>query len=241
MAYLLLSLLMLPAVLTHLARHRLCSWFTKSHTVNGVTTQVVMIDTVTIAGMSYRDDETGIFHANESHPMQQYMATQLKWLEDTLAASTADYLWVVGHYPIYSQCSHGPTSSLIKNVLPLMKKYKASGYIAGHDHCSGYYYDANMAFVVAGAGKECCYSASNLDNKNNPGLPLFRMDSGKNKGDGGGFASYEVSASGTQIRFHKASGQVQYTPAVIAPRNKLVLTFGEAVDVRAGVTVPHST
>ena len=90
--------------------------------------------------------------------------------------------------------------------------------------------DASKINRVAGAGKECCYSASNLDNKNNPGLPLFRMDSGKNKGDGGGFASYEVSASGTQIRFHKASGQVQYTPAVIAPRNKLVLTFGEAVE-----------
>jgi tartrate-resistant acid phosphatase type 5 len=174
-------------------------WFTKSLTVDGVTTQVVMIDTVTIAGIAYKDDATGEIHSNEPHPMQANWTSQLQWLEETLKSSTADYLWVVGHYPVYSQCEHGPTHKIIREVLPLMSKYKASGYIAGHDHCSGYYFDDNMAFVIAGAGKQCCYEPKNLNNRANPGLPLFRMDAGKNEGDGGGFASYTVSATGTQI------------------------------------------
>eukprot|EP00900_Chrysochromulina_parva_P017957 jgi/Chrpa1/26162/Chrysochromulina_OHIO_Genome00001145-RA len=203
-------------------------WFTKSLTVDGVTTQVVMIDTVTIAGIAYKDDATGEIHSNEPHPMQANWTSQLQWLEETLKSSTADYLWVVGHYPPYSQCEHGPTHKIIREVLPLMSKYKASGYIAGHDHCSGYYFDDNMAFVIAGAGKQCCYEPKNLNNRANPGLPLFRMDAGENKGDGGGFASYTVSATGTQIRFHMASGAVQYEPTVIKPRAKSSMLVEQA-------------
>ena len=74
-----------------------------------------------------------------------------------------------------------------------MSQYKASGYINGHDHCSGYYFDDHMAFVLTGAGMECCYAADNLNNKANPGEPWFRMDKGQNQGDGGGFASFTVT------------------------------------------------
>jgi len=204
-------------------------WYTKSHTVNNVTTQVVMIDTVTIAGMAYKDHVTGMIHKNESHPMQAHLGTQLQWLEETLKSSTADYLWVVGHFPVYSQCEHGPTDEIIKHVLPLMSQYKASGYINGHDHCSGYYFDNHMAFVLTGAGMECCYSPDNLNNKANPGEPWFRMDKGKNQGDGGGFASFSVNSTGTQIRFHMASsGAVQYEPPVIKPRAKRSLLVEQA-------------
>jgi len=195
-------------------------WYTFSATDDstGMTTQVVYIDTVTLAGSHYHDDVTGRFVHDEPHPMEVHAPSQLEWLETTLATSTADYLWVSGHYPIYSQCSHGPTTKLHSSVLPLLKKHNVTGYIAGHDHCSGYYFDAGIAHVVAGAGKECCYSPSNLNNKNNPGQPLFRMDADKNKGDGGGFASYSVTDSSTTIRFHAASGKVQYTAAPIPPR-----------------------
>ena len=51
-----------------------------------------------------------------------------------MAASTADYLFVAGHYPVYSGCSHGSTSSLISWLKPLLEKYGAH-YLSGHDHC----------------------------------------------------------------------------------------------------------
>ena len=85
-----------------------------------VSTQVVYIDTVIVAGMSYKDEATGEFIEGEEHPAQRLLQSQLGWLEDTLKASTADYLWVAGHYPVYSHCQHGPTLKLILRVLRLL-------------------------------------------------------------------------------------------------------------------------
>ena len=136
-------------------------WYTFNRTAAGVTTQVIMIDTVTLCGMAYMDEATGEVVSGEAHPMQARAGEQLAWIEATLKASTADYVWLSGHYPVYSQCQHGPTACLISQVLPLMRQYGASGFIAGHDHCLGHYNgvgaDAGMAFVLSGAGKECCY------------------------------------------------------------------------------------
>lgn len=46
----------------------------------------------------------------------------------------ADYIFVSGHYPIYSVSSHGPTECLINRLDPLLRKHRVSAYIAGHDH-----------------------------------------------------------------------------------------------------------
>jgi tartrate-resistant acid phosphatase type 5 len=63
---------------------------------------------------------------------------QLEWLEAQMAASTADYLWVGGHYPVWSGCEHGNTLELHVDLKPLLEKYHATGYMSGHDHCEEY-------------------------------------------------------------------------------------------------------
>jgi hypothetical protein len=45
-------------------------------------------------------------------------------IENTLAASTADFLIVGGHYPVWSVCEHGPTTVLVNQLKPLLEKYK---------------------------------------------------------------------------------------------------------------------
>jgi len=35
--------------------------------------------------------------------------------------SKADYLFVAGHYPVYSACSHGNTDYLVDNLKPLLE------------------------------------------------------------------------------------------------------------------------
>ncbi len=55
-----------------------------------------------------------------------------------MSASTADYLVVVGHYPVWSVCEHGPTTLLVDRLKPLLEQYKATTYLAGHDHCAEY-------------------------------------------------------------------------------------------------------
>ncbi len=47
---------------------------------------------------------------------------QYQWIEDTLAASKADYIIVAGHYPIYSIAEHGSTADLVKNLMPILQK-----------------------------------------------------------------------------------------------------------------------
>lgn len=52
---------------------------------------------------------------------------QLKWLKSTLKESKADWLVVVGHFPVYSGGEHGNTKELLDDVLPLLEKYQV-GY-----------------------------------------------------------------------------------------------------------------
>lgn len=57
------------------------------------------------------------------------------WIETVLAGSTADYLIVAGHFPVYSVCQHGNTQNLVDNLKPLLVRYGVQSYLSGHDHC----------------------------------------------------------------------------------------------------------
>ena len=48
--------------------------------------------------------------------------------------SRADYLFVVGHHPTYSTGKHGPGSTTVRALLPIMQRYKVDMYLFGHDH-----------------------------------------------------------------------------------------------------------
>lgn len=189
-----------------------------------LTTQIVAIDTTVLAGMSYHDEATGAFVEGEPHPAQAMAAGQLAWLNRTLAASTADYLWVAAHYPMYSQCSHGPGLRLLLQLLPMLRAARATGYLAGHDHCMGHYARHGMAFVLSGAGRSVVYGAKNLRNPLNGGPPQFRMDCNSNTTgpceDESGFASVEATAAGATVSYHDQTGRVRYVSEPIAPRRR---------------------
>ncbi|KAI6181510.1 Tartrate-resistant acid phosphatase type 5 [Aphelenchoides besseyi] len=46
----------------------------------------------------------------------------------------ADYLFVVGYYPIYSITFNGNTQCLVEKLDPMLRKYQVSAYISGYDH-----------------------------------------------------------------------------------------------------------
>ena len=66
--------------------------------------------------------------------LQLQAEQQLAWIEKQLVSSVADWLIVVGHYPVYSVSYHGPTRKLVDSLLPMMEKTGVAGYFAGHDH-----------------------------------------------------------------------------------------------------------
>ncbi len=60
---------------------------------------------------------------------------------------SADFLFVLGHYPIYSIGESGNTQCLIDRLNPLLHKHNVTAYIAGHDHnlqVDRYIYTPNM-------------------------------------------------------------------------------------------------
>ena len=66
-------------------------------------------------------------------------STNLKWIETALKESRESFIFVFSHYPPWSSGAHGVIRERTSieardNILPLMKKYRATAFIAGHDH-----------------------------------------------------------------------------------------------------------
>ncbi len=137
------------------------------------TLQVVFMDTI-IAGAGALTPTLAEIGMDPTLQERQWA-----WLEATLAASTADYLLVVGHFPVYSIGTHGSTPFLIHRLKPLLEEHSAI-YLAGHDHNSEHIVVNSTHYVVAGAGYMCCYDPSTVDGVSASAIQ-FAM-----AGDGGG-------------------------------------------------------
>lgn len=79
---------------------------------------------------------------------------QWSWLEDRLRSSTADYIFVAGHYPVWSTCAYGQTPALVRHLVPLLEQYGAH-YFAGHDHCHIHMVHRDVHYVVTALGYVC--------------------------------------------------------------------------------------
>jgi hypothetical protein len=88
----------------------------------------------TVIGLGNSDDNEDKFSQLPGPADPPAAAAQWAWLEAAMANSTAEYLWVGGHYPVWSACSHGPTQGLVQKLKPMLEKYGAH-YMSGHDHC----------------------------------------------------------------------------------------------------------
>jgi acid phosphatase len=91
------------------------------------------------------------FEQNKAR-MQTELWQQMKWINDTLAASTADWIFVAGHYPVYSAGEHGNTLELDLMLLPVLKKYHVDAYFCGHDHTLQHLASEDIQYFVSGNG-----------------------------------------------------------------------------------------
>jgi len=113
----------------------------------------VMIDTILLCGGSNISDWE---HTPLEGPKNPFIAeTYWEWIEEQLRQSTAPYLIVGGHYPIYSVAEHGPTKCLVDRLRPLLHQYHATTYLCGHDHNLQYLADdmdgTHLDYFVVGA------------------------------------------------------------------------------------------
>ena len=87
---------------------------------------------------------------------------QYAWLDETLNASTAPWIFIFGHVGIYTSGYHGQWSAEPKQVAPLLEKYAVAGkriiYFCGDDHSFEHLYKDGVHYVRPGCGRDANYA-----------------------------------------------------------------------------------
>ena len=109
---------------------------------------------------------------------------QTKWLENILANSKANFIFLTSHYPAYTSGGHGwlkdgrpgeKTTRLAQDVImPLLKKYNVTAMFAGHDH----FYersepDSGVTMIVTGGAGAPLRNKVKNPEKQNPYSEVF--------------------------------------------------------------------
>lgn len=137
---------------------------------------------------------------------------QLTWIKDTLRSSTADYLIVAGHHPVFSAGSHGNTRYLEIKLKPLLE-------------VPGQHFKENNSIVnyfVSGAG------GGNFQRRSHWNKEHHKIVSKKLKffnGYYGAFTLFEATPEFLKIKQINENGKELYK-AQLRPRNsRTVVAF----------------
>eukprot|EP01083_Nonionella_stella_P089363 249350_1 len=182
-------------------------YYTKSWRFGGVELMFIALDTYILCG-SVTSSGT-----DDCRPPSRTKAEKhWDWLEDELRGSSADFMIVGGHTPIFSYASHGPVEQLIDRLKPLLEKYDVAANIFGHDHELQFIEieGENMAYIGSGAGHDCRGKFGMKNNKYNPGSDALKyMDC-----DDGGFVRLAIDTDSRTMKAYYYLGNsnsVQYT------------------------------
>ena len=96
-----------------------------------------------------------LYEATRSLYTQQDIQESLMQLEQMLIDANqlkCRWIFVFGHYHIFSNGYYGNYDMMIERVLPLLKKYNVSVYFSGHDHNFQLFKYDGIYFCINGAG-----------------------------------------------------------------------------------------
>lgn len=85
--------------------------------------------------------------------------------KEQLSTSTADWLFMFGHYPVWNVGSNGPTQNLVTYLNPLLQKYNVDAYICGHEHNIQHIKDPNFGvnYYISGAGHQTSHKEDHIN------------------------------------------------------------------------------
>ncbi|XP_065826880.1 tartrate-resistant acid phosphatase type 5-like [Oscarella lobularis] len=196
------------------------NYYTKTYPIDesGHTLQLVVIDTILLAGLT----DPILRYLPPPGPLSVDQADeQWTWIEKTLTESNATWLLVAGHYPVWSICEHGPTDILVSRLKPMLEKYNASAYLCGHDHCMEHIHDGSnpVNYYLIGAGHLTDSSEDHM--KDIPkGSLVYHYGPSDPEDDHGSYASVSVTSEQMKIVFYDSSDQhVLYENVQSNPRN----------------------
>ena len=141
-------------------------WFSFSQrTPDGVKVDIFVLDTSPLIKKYYADGAQKVKVAGQD------TAAQLAWIEQSLAASDADWKIVIGHHPVYSggklatgaadaaadnkgESTPGGSVDLIAVLDPILQKHGVHLYLNGHDHDLQHVARGVTHYVCTGAGSK---------------------------------------------------------------------------------------
>ncbi|KAF8368127.1 hypothetical protein PRIPAC_85956 [Pristionchus pacificus] len=157
-------------------------YYNKVYQEGNISVEFIMLDTIELCGNSVDVQSGKIWDVIKDTIKKKWNGEKMKpkdpqkaeeqwiWLEKTLNNSKADYVFVGGHYPVYSISSHGPTQCLVDRLIPLLKKYKVTAYFSGHDHSLQHLESDGITYIVSGAGSRSDQSTAYKDRLKGRGI-----------------------------------------------------------------------
>lgn len=130
-------------------------------------------------------------------------AAQLRWLAGSLAASAADWKIVVGHHPIHSCGPHGDSAELVRDVLPVLARFRVAVYLNGHEHGLEHLESGGIHFLTSGGGSEVT--------RVSPDSRTVWAEAT------GGFLAFAASRETLQVRAVNGLGAVRHEAAIPRP------------------------
>uniref|UniRef100_A0A0K0F7C6 Tartrate-resistant acid phosphatase type 5 n=1 Tax=Strongyloides venezuelensis TaxID=75913 RepID=A0A0K0F7C6_STRVS len=201
---------------------------------NNAKIKFIMIDTMQLCGNTIDIDGDSLFswmtanHHDPTGPENKTLADeQWKWITNEIETSRDNYLFVVGHYPVYSISQHGPTKCLKEKLDPLLRKYNVTAYFSGHDHnlqdLLVYEKETNtyMTYIVSGAGSRTDRSQKNKDKVPDDSIRFVYPENfnpfGQLGFSKGAFIGFEIREHQAILKFYSGGGS-ELHKAYLYPR-----------------------
>ncbi|KAI6181648.1 Tartrate-resistant acid phosphatase type 5 [Aphelenchoides besseyi] len=209
----------------------------------GTTADFIFIDTIVLCGNSIDVDSRSLFawftatkHVPDRPPLKyvEEAVKQWAWIEEQLKNSRADYLFVIGHYPIHSMSAHGPVKCLVDRLDPLLRKYNVTAYFSGHDHALQFYRFDNSGndihYIVSGTGSRTDSSEKHLAVDGEGLLYHFprhaetswwrrTFKQGQLGYGWGGFTRFQLKPTEAEVYFYVRSADLEYKDINQSPQS----------------------
>jgi len=165
-----------------------------------------------------------LFVLTDSFDLDAGDPAQVAWIAQQLENSTSyDWVFVVGHYPVWSIGMHGSNPNLQRDVMPLLDKYKVAAYFSGHDHNIQHIRLSNSSvdYYVSGAGHTLEYWTDNYKTVPNGALKFF-LPSSETPLATAAFVTVRVFESHMQVDCIDSLRSTVYSTTHTNPRAKLL-------------------
>jgi len=204
---------------------------------NGPSVDLISIDTIVLCGNTFKEtdddadwiEELGIRGEKTKgyHGPASEVDADSMWLyiESELAKSKADYLFVFGHYPMFSSDSNKVSHCLVPRLHDLMDKYNATAYLTGHSHTQQHLKSVGkngqtMHHVLSGGGhlinakfKEVFKNKNDFPWQvtNEFFFPMQEKNVSKIQTNMGGLVYAELNQQTAKFEYYKCDGAFQYS------------------------------